>query len=80
MTTPSITAAQAVAVVGAVLTLVASFGFNLSAAERNAILQLASIVFPVLLGADAVIRHGRSKVAAEVARQLGPATPAKPAE
>lgn len=69
MSTPSFTAAQFVAVVGAVLTIAAAFGFNLSASERDAILQLATVIFPVLVAADAVIRHGRSKVAATIAAQ-----------
>lgn len=78
MSTPSFTAAQFVAVIGAALTIAASFGFNLSASERDAILQLATVIFPVIVAADALIRHGRSKVAATIAAQA--VTPAKPAE
>ena len=78
MSTPSFTAAQFVAVIGGALTVAAAFGFNLSSSERDAILQLATVVFPVIVAADAVIRHGRSKVAATIAAQA--VTPAKPAE
>jgi hypothetical protein len=58
--TPDITPAQAVAVVGALLAVAASFGFDLSQQQQDSVMQLVSIVAGVLLAGDAVIRHGRA--------------------
>jgi len=64
MNTPNITTAQMVAVIGAVFALLAAFGLHVTGAERGAIVNLATVLAPVLVAADAVIRHGRSKIAA----------------
>jgi hypothetical protein len=58
--TPDITPAQAVAVVGALLAVAASFGFDLSQQQQDSVMQLVSIVAGVLLAGEAVIRHGRA--------------------
>lgn len=58
--TPDITPAQIVAVVGAVLAAAAAFGFDLDDKQTSAILQLVAVVAALLLGGDAVIRHGRA--------------------
>jgi hypothetical protein len=58
---PDITPAQITAVVGALITLAAAFGLPLSGAEREALTNLATVVFPVLVAADALIRHGRNR-------------------
>jgi hypothetical protein len=58
--TPDVTPVQAVALVGAVLAVAASFGFDLSQQQQDSIMQLVSIVAGLLLAGDAVIRHGRA--------------------
>jgi hypothetical protein len=58
---PNVTPAQLVAVAGAIITMIIAFGVPISASERDAITNLATVFFPVLLGADALIRHGRSR-------------------
>jgi hypothetical protein len=58
---PNITPAQVVAVAGAIIATVVAFGVPISAGERDAIINLATVFFPVLIGADALIRHGRSR-------------------
>lgn len=70
--TPDITPVQLTAVIGAAITVAAAFGLHISHAQRDALLNLAQVVFPVLIAADALIRHGRS-------RQLAPAQVAEPA-
>jgi hypothetical protein len=58
--TPDVTPVQAVAVVGALLAVAASFGFDLTQQQQDAVMQLVSIVAGLLLAGDAVIRHGRA--------------------
>ena len=60
--TPDITPAQVAAVVGAFIALGAAFGLNISHEKRDALLNFAQIMLPVLIGADALIRHGRSRL------------------
>lgn len=62
--TPDFTAAQAVAVVGAIIALAVAFGFDISQEKQDAIKNLVIVLAPVLLAADAVIRHGRSRALA----------------
>ena len=59
--TPDITPAQLVAVVGAVISVAVSFGTPISADQRDAILQLVSILAPIIVIADAFIRRNRAK-------------------
>lgn len=58
--TPDITPAQAVAIAGACIAVAAAFGFDLDDRQTSAVLQLVSVVAALLLGGDAVIRHGRA--------------------
>jgi len=81
--TPDITPAQITAAVGAILGLLAAFGLDVSAPTRDAIAQLAVILPSVIVAADALIRHGRSKVAAaqiyaatDAAQLVAPPAPA----
>jgi hypothetical protein len=60
--TPDITPAQWTAVVGALIALAAAFGLNISHEKRDALLNVAQVIFPVLVAADAIIRHGRSRL------------------
>jgi hypothetical protein len=57
---PDITAAQIVAVVGAVITAAIAFGANISKEQQVAILSLAGAVAAILVGADAYLRSRRS--------------------
>jgi hypothetical protein len=58
--TPDITPAQGIGIVGALVAVAAAFGFNITDDQRDAILQLATILSAVLFAGDAVIRHGRA--------------------
>jgi hypothetical protein len=64
LSTPDITKAQILSLVTAVLGLAASFGLDLSTAQQAAIIAFVTAVLVFLPLADAIIRHGRSKVAA----------------
>jgi hypothetical protein len=56
---PDITAAQIIAVVGAVITAAVAFGADISREQQIAILSLAGAVAGVLLAADAHLRSRR---------------------
>ncbi len=60
----AVTPAQIIATVGAVIAVAVSFGVDITQQQQDALLNLTGIVAAFLLGADAVIRHGRSKIAA----------------
>lgn len=60
-TTPDITPAQVVAVAGAVIGVAVAFGAPLSEEQSGQIVNLVTIVAPILLGADAGIRAARAK-------------------
>jgi hypothetical protein len=66
---PDITAAQIVAVVGAVITVAVAFGANISKEQQIAILSLAGAVATILLASDAHLRRGRGQ--AEAIKHLG---------
>jgi hypothetical protein len=76
---PNITPAQLVAVAGAIIAMVVAFGVPISAGEREAITNLATVVFPVVIAADALIRHGRSRALLSEPRPVPDDTPAGPA-
>jgi hypothetical protein len=57
---PDITAAQMVALVGAVITVAVAFGANISKEQQIAILSVVGAVAGILLGADAHLRSRRS--------------------
>jgi hypothetical protein len=61
MQMPNITPAQIIAVVGAILAVAISAGLDISKDLQDSILQLTTVLSGLLLGADAVIRHGRSR-------------------
>jgi len=56
---PDITAAQIVAVVGAVITVAVAFGVNISKEQQVAILSLAGAVAVILVISDAHLRSRR---------------------
>ena len=63
MTTPSITAAQIVTVLGSGIALAAAFGFALSDIQTAAVLGFVGIIGGLFLHSDAKIRNGRAEVA-----------------
>lgn len=64
MEMPDITRAQTVALVQAVIAVVVAFGVDLSDAQVTALIGLAGAIAVVLPLADAIIRNGRSRIAA----------------
>jgi hypothetical protein len=61
LTTPDITIAQIVAIAGAVLGVAVAGGLPLSRDLQDAIIQLITVLAPLLVVGDAAIRHGRSR-------------------
>jgi hypothetical protein len=59
--TPDITPAQIVTIGGAILGVVAAAGIPLSKDLQDHILTLITVTAPLLLLADAHIRHGRAR-------------------
>lgn len=64
LTTPDITPAQVVALVGAVIGVLAAAGLPLSAALQDSIITLVTVLAPLVIIGDAHIRHGRSRALA----------------
>jgi hypothetical protein len=62
---PDITPAQVVAVVGAVIAILVAYGVDLSAAQQDSIMNLVSILAPVLIAGDATVRAARNYRAAK---------------
>jgi hypothetical protein len=62
--TPDITLAQIVAVLLSVFGMAAAFGLDISQGKQDAIVDFITVMAPIVVAADAFIRHGRSKVAA----------------
>lgn len=78
MNTPDITPAQIVAAITAVVTQLVNYGL-LSGAQEHQIVGLAGIVVPGLLVlADAIIRHGRSRALTPTASATVQVTPHPP--
>lgn len=61
LATPDISVAQVVAVVGAVLGVLVAAGLDISKDLQDAIISLITVLAPVLIAGDALIRHGRSR-------------------
>jgi hypothetical protein len=61
---PDITAAQMIAVVGAVISVAVAFGANISKEQQVAILSLAGAVAAILLASDAHLRSRRGQAEA----------------
>ncbi len=59
--TPDITPAQLLAVVGAAIGVLVAAGLPLSQGLQDSIIQLVTVLAPILLVSDAVVRHGRAK-------------------
>lgn len=65
---PDLTAAQIVAVVGAVITAAVAFGANISTEQQVAVVSLAGAIAAILLASDAHLRSRRGQ--AEAIRHL----------
>jgi hypothetical protein len=63
--TPDFTPAQLVAIAGAVIGVAVAAGLDISKDLQDRIIQLVTVLAPLLIIGDGVIRHGRS-------RNLGP--------
>lgn len=61
MKLPDITPAQLVALVGSVIAVLVAAGLDLSSELQTSIIALTGVLGALLLGADAVIRNGRSR-------------------
>jgi hypothetical protein len=61
LSTPDVTTAQVVAIAGAVLGVAVAAGLPLSKGLQESIIQLITVLAPLLLLGDAAIRHGRSR-------------------
>lgn len=61
LSTPDVTSAQIVAIAGAVLGVVVAAGLPLSRDLQDSIIELITVLAPLLLIGDAAIRHGRSR-------------------
>ena len=59
--TPDITPAQLIAIVGAIIGVLVTAGLDLSQDLQDSIIQLVTVLAPILLVSDAVIRHGRAR-------------------
>lgn len=70
-TFPSITAAQIVALVGAIISLVVSFGVDISTEQQNAMLLLTGLVASALIVGDAAVRVGRNSRAGKENAAVG---------
>jgi hypothetical protein len=57
---PDITAAQVVAIAGAIIAVGVSAGLNISQDLQDSIIRLVTVLAPILLVSDAAIRHGRA--------------------
>ncbi|MGH3091694.1 MAG: hypothetical protein ACRDOG_05105 [Gaiellaceae bacterium] len=64
LSTPDVTPAQVIAVVGAVIGVLAAAGLPLSAALQDSIITLVTVLAPLVIIGDAHIRHGRSRALA----------------
>ena len=71
MTTPDITPAWILAVAQAVLAVAVAFGLDMSAEQRDAILDLAKVLAVMLPASDAAVRVARSRVAVAAQGKAG---------
>lgn len=59
--TPDVTPAQWGAIIAAIAALAAAFGLDISQDKQDAITNLVIVLAPIVILADAAIRHGRSR-------------------
>lgn len=61
MKKPDITPAQIVAIATSIIGVITAFGLNLTKEQTDSLLSLVQTIAPVMIGADAIIRYGRSR-------------------
>ena len=61
LSTPDVTPAQIIAIAGAILGVAVAAGLPLSERLQDSIIELITVLAPLLLVGDAAIRHGRSR-------------------
>ena len=59
--TPDITPAQLIAIVGAIIGVAVAAGLPPSRDLQDRIIQLVSVLAPLLIVGDGIVRHGRSR-------------------
>lgn len=59
--TPDITTAQLVAVAGAVVGVLIAAGLDISKDLQDSVIQLITVLAPLLIVGDGIIRHGRAR-------------------
>jgi hypothetical protein len=64
LSTPDLTTAQFVAIIGAVLGVAVAAGLPLSKELQDSIVTLVTVLAPLIIIGDAHIRHGRSRALA----------------
>lgn len=67
MKKPDVTPAQIVGLVASALTMIVAFGVDISAEQQAALIDFAGKGVAALFGSDALIRFGRSRIAAAAA-------------
>ena len=70
LSTPDVTPAQVIAVIGAVIGVAAAAGLPLSTALQDSIITLVTVLAPLVIIGDAHIRRGRSRALAIPPRPL----------
>ena len=70
LATPDITPAQLVAIAGAVLGVLVAGGLPISQELQEQIMNLITVLAPLLVVGDAAIRHGRSRAFAVPPRPI----------
>jgi hypothetical protein len=70
LSTPDITPAQIIAVIGAVIGVAVAAGLPLSKELQDSIVQLVTILAPIIIVGDAGIRHGRSRALLQAPRPI----------
>lgn len=67
MKRPDVTPAQIVGLVASALTMIVAFGVDISAEQQASLIDFAGKAVAALFGSDALIRFGRSRIAAAAA-------------
>ena len=70
LATPDMTRAQYVAIAGAILGVLVAAGLDISQELQDQIMNLITVLAPLLVVGDAAIRHGRSRAFAVPPRPI----------
>lgn len=72
LSTPDVSTVQWGTIVGAACALAAAFGLNISQDKQDAIVLFVTVFAPVLVAADAHIRHGRARAMIHAPKPIEP--------